>query len=319
MNVNPITVIIRSANERTLPFCRHLLTGMFPEDQIFIVEEVPFSAAIKKGLEIGVDQNRKWTMAIDADVLMHADGVADLFSRAESAPDTFFVIQGLILDKFFPIFRPSGIHFYRTALIKEALYLIPREGESVRPETDLLNNMAKIGFPWLQCDAIVGIHDFEQYYKDIFRKAFIQAHKHRRFIARAEDYWRDKQEKDQDFKVALWGSLLGKLHSDKVYIDKNFLHEQFEEVLSLKGIKEKQEPDELPEDIAKNTIANHNESCFEEFQNLMFKKELWNKVRGIQYSNTVESIKPNKNPIHKRVFNVIGNYLIMAGSKIKSD
>jgi len=317
MNFKNVTVIIRSAQERTVNLCRYLLTSLFSDNQIFTVEEVPFSAAIKKGLEIGLEENRKWTMTIDADVLAIISGVRDLFERAENAPGNFFAIQGLILDKFFPVMRPSGIHFYRTSLSHKAIHLIPAEGTSLRPESDLLDNMIKAGYPWLQCDTVVGVHDFEQYYKDIFRKCFIQAHKHHWLINRAETYWKEKQTEDIDFKVALWGSLLGKLHTDTVYIDRNFLQKECREIFDLKGMEEKTELSETTGNIAKNVLNSYDEKQFEAFQSAMFQKERWNQAHDSDFTNNQKLIQKPASFL-QRVCNLAGNYLIMAGTKLKS-
>ena len=311
-----VTVIIRSAGERTVNLCYEMLTSMFSNEQIFIIEEVPFAAAVKEGLEIGIEQRRKWTMTIDADVLIDNDGLINLFEKAERVPEIFFEIHGMILDKFFPVKRPSGIRFFRTSLIKRALSLIPKEGSSVRPESDLLNRMIEVGHPFMQCDAVVGVHDFEQYYKDIFRKCFIQAHKHHWIIEKAEKYWRKNQEADLDFKVALWGSLLGKLHTESVDIDKNFVKDQFEEVASLKRVTEKPEFPKESGCVVKEILNSYNVDEFEYFQSAMFPHEHWNKVHDKDFLDKKENVA-NKHTLIQKCLNKLGHYLIRAGRKIQ--
>ena len=311
-----ITVIIRSAGERTVNLCYEMLTSMFSNEQIFIIEEVPFAAAVKKGLEIGIEQGREWTMTIDADVLINEEGLHNLIKRAECVPDNFFEIQGVILDKFFPVFRPAGNHMYRTSLMPKAIDMIPEEGTSLRPENDLLKKMVVEGHPFMQCGAVVGIHDFEQYYKDIFRKCFVQAHKHRWIIEKAEKYWRQNQDKDQDFKVALWGSLLGKLHTESVDIDKNFVKDQLEEVASLKRVTEKPEFPKESGCVVKEILNSYNVDEFEYFQSAMFPHQHWNKVHDKDFLDKKENVA-NKHTLIQKCLNKLGHYLIRAGRKIQ--
>ena len=59
---NTTTLIIHSADERTFQLCQKLILEQgVPETQVFVVQEVPFSAAMRKSFEIGISEGRKWT------------------------------------------------------------------------------------------------------------------------------------------------------------------------------------------------------------------------------------------------------------------
>ena len=277
-----VTIIIRSAGERTVEYCRYLLSQQAPEKNIVTIEETPFSSALIKGFQIGIEKGLEWTLCIDADVLITDGIVSKMLEYAKTTEENIFEIQGLVIDKFFPIMRPAGNHLYRTSLMHKAMSCIPEEGTSLRPETDMLDRMIEIGYPWEQIDLLIGLHDFKQYYKDIYRKCFLQVHKHQRFMPLAEKYWRSKASIDKDFEVALWGSTSGKIYDKTVYVDKYFLKREALAVLTLKNTKEKYLllAENYKESYIKEVIKKYNNKdvFVAEFQDEMFPLKMWKKI-----------------------------------------
>src|SRR5687767_7506139 len=94
----------------------------------------PFSKAVEEGFTIALKRKKPWLLCIDADVLVSENGVNQLLKVAASAGESVFEVQGLVLDKFFKIYRPAGNHLYRTRYVERARQLIPIEGSSLRPE-----------------------------------------------------------------------------------------------------------------------------------------------------------------------------------------
>jgi len=284
-----ITIIIRSAGERTVEYCRYLLSRQAPEKNIVTIEETPFSEALKKGFQIGIEKGLEWTLCIDADVLITSGIVSKIVEYAKTTEENIFEIQGLVIDKFFPIMRPAGNHLYRTSLMHRAMSCIPREGTSLRPEFDMLNRMRDIGCPWEQIDLLVGLHDFKQNYKDIYRKCFLQVHKHKRFMPLAEKYWHSRKSIDKDFQVALWGATSGVFYDKNVYVDKNFLEKEAIEVLMLKNIGEKSPlcSDDFEDFFVDEIINKFNEkkSFVNELQTIMFPNKNWNKINVLSSTN----------------------------------
>jgi len=162
-------VIIRSADERTTELCRQLVSEEVPNKNIQIIREAPFTKAVRKTFELGIERGLPWTLAIDADVLIRPEAIIDLLRFSEKADDNIFEFQGLVLDKLFSTYRPAGNHLYRTSLLHKAIDYIPCDGLSGRPETTTLRNMESQGHPWILSDIIFGIHDYEQYYRDIYK------------------------------------------------------------------------------------------------------------------------------------------------------
>lgn len=215
-----VTVIIRSVGERTEQLCQALTLaqGICPAN-VVIVRESPFSAAMRESFAVGIERGRPWTLCNDADVLLRPGAVAQMVQLAEQQAENTCEIQGYILDKYYGGPRQGGVHLYRTALLPESLASIPAEGLNIRPESHTLEAMKAKGYPWVTVPYWVGLHDFEQYYRDIFRKCFVHAHKHQQSTELFLAIWRDGAADDVDYRVALHGFAAGIAHYDNVRID----------------------------------------------------------------------------------------------------
>jgi hypothetical protein len=219
--INDVTVIIRSVGERTEASCRYLLAQQIPEDHIITVSNAPFSATLADSYRVGIERGLPWTLCIDSDVLVRSYTVSELLNVAYELPKEVFEVQGMVLDKFFGVSRPAGNHLYRTSLLPRALDLIPREGKDLRPEYYTVKRMAELGYPWVETPLVLGLHDFEQYYKDIFRKCYVHAHKHSQQMHLLVEYWRRGRMTSQadDYRVALWGLSAGIADCSNVHVD----------------------------------------------------------------------------------------------------
>lgn len=218
--INQVTVIIRSVGERTESICRELIISQgVPSQALVIVNETPFSQAMRTSFRIGLEYDRPWTFCIDADLLLRPGSIQHMLEMATQQPKNVCEIQGLILDKFFSGPRPAGNHLYRTTVLDHALRLIPEEGIDIRPEHYTLQAMQAQGFPWINVPYLVGLHDFEQYYRDIFRKCLVQAHKHQHFTDLFLSVWRQGAIMDTDYRIALAGFARGIEHCGPVMIN----------------------------------------------------------------------------------------------------
>lgn len=220
-NSAQVTMIVRSANERTVDLCYKLIAEQGCNENIFFTSETPFSAALKKSYEIGISEGRPWTFCVDADVLLRPNSIQLLLNFAKVQEQHIFEVQGLIYDKFYDGPRQAGNHLYRTSLLPKAVKLIPEEGVDIRPEKYVLQEMKKLGYPNEKINHVLGLHDFEQYYEDIYRKSFIHAHKHLNFAQRMVTVWKKKMEMDKDFKVALNAFSEGIRNTEEIFVDKN--------------------------------------------------------------------------------------------------
>lgn len=217
-----VTVVIRSVGERTEDACRTLVLEQgVPPEAVFVVRERPFSKALRLGSEIGLEQGRKWTLFVDADLLLRRGSIERMVVIAEGQPASVCQVVGYCLDKFFGGARLGGMRCYRTSLLDEFIGCIPDEGVDIRPESNALKEMASKGFPCFVTPQLTALHDFEQSYDDIFRKCFVYAHKHSHLQDFFLSFWGAHADVDADYRVALAGFKAGSDYVGPVRIDKN--------------------------------------------------------------------------------------------------
>jgi hypothetical protein len=200
-----VTVIIRSAGERTSDLCRELVCEQVPSENVVVISEFPFREAARRSFEIGIELGRPWTLCLDADILLRRNAVRTLRNWALDAGDRALYIQGSILDKIFGRPRRAGPYFHKTSLLSLMLEHIPAEGVSLRPDTDAAMRLATLGYTHPLHDVVIAVHDFEQYYRDIYRKAFVHSHKHLEYMPSLELMWQRLAGQDPDYEVCLWG------------------------------------------------------------------------------------------------------------------
>lgn len=236
------TVVIRSVNERTEHLCKKLISDQGVCDtNIFIVNKTPFSAAMKEAFKIGVEQKKKWTFCVDADVLLRPGSVKKVLELADQQKQNVCQVQSFMLDKFFGGVRKGGVHVYRTSLLNKVIGKIPVEGKDIRPESYTLKQMDHDGYPTVVVPYVVGTHDDEQFNYDIYRKAFVQGVKH---LDRAEllvKTWRSRCGDDPDFNVALKGFSDSIANTTSTYINSDL--KLYKEKFKKSGFKEKNEMD----------------------------------------------------------------------------
>jgi len=214
-----VTAVIRSVGERTERLCRALLASQVPEGNIHRVCASPFTEALRRTFQVAVEAGRPWTFVVDADVLVRPGALRELLAQAVAAGDSLFEIEGRVLDKFLDSPREAGNHLYRTAFMPAALDLIPGPFEELRPETSVKGAMRARGYECRVLETVVGLHDFEQSYRDIYRKCFVQGKKHAGRVRTLVPLWEYLAADDADFTVALRAFNDGSSYAGSVAID----------------------------------------------------------------------------------------------------
>ena len=232
-----LVVVIRSAGERTESVCKELVLREVDESQVHVVRLVPFEAALKESYRIGIESGSKWLMTLDADVLLRENAITDFLSEAEAMSDKCFHTQGLIFDKFLGQYRSAGHRIYRSALLPKAIDLVPNDGVQIRPEHFTVNTMSLSGYPSVDSNTVFGIHDFEQYYSDVYRKCVVHGFKHGQEVISQVNKW--KNSLDVDFKVALSALADSISFFEKVSIDTRIFSKRWDLVSSELSISEK--------------------------------------------------------------------------------
>jgi hypothetical protein len=238
MEDQDLAIVIRSAGERTLEVCYNLIVSQCG-CSIEIVKERPFESALRRSYEIGIQQNSAWTMTVDADVMLRKGAVRALLAAAEAMPRRYFQLQGRIHDKITGLYRRAGLRIYRTSLLAKAVKMIPSPGDEIRPEQFVTDRMQELNYPARNIGYVAGLHDYEQYYRDLYRKAFVHAHKYRDLVSiiiqRCDELKRD----DRDFLIILRGLQDELRHTGVVRLDVGDFSSDLTMILTQCGLDEK--------------------------------------------------------------------------------
>ena len=212
-----VHVVVREAGERTADAARALAAAEVGAGNVASIREVPFAAALRRGLELGAEAGRRWTLCLDADVLLRPGAIADLVRAAEAAraqTPRLFGVSGQVADPLLGQVRIAGNSLYRTKHLPRALATGEFHAHKRRPETHLKRVMAHAGHPWREVGVRVGLHDDEQYFRDVFRTVFAHNRKHARFMPYARRYWARMAPGSPDHRVALWSLQIAEMIDD---------------------------------------------------------------------------------------------------------
>ena len=168
------------------------------------IEVRPFTDAVRRCFEIGIESGADWLLTVDADVLVFPGAVQEFTGLAERMPKDVFHFQGSIRDKLYPReIRPAGHRMYRVRDLPSLLGLIR---DDIRVESSLVRRYQ--GGKTIQVENLFGLHDFEQSYADLYRKGRTHAIKHGSWPVA---HW--KRSADLDFRAAYagWHKLAWKL------------------------------------------------------------------------------------------------------------
>ena len=239
--INDLVVVIRSAGERTTVACKELVLQQVPQHQVHLVREFPFEAALRRCYEIGIESSAKWMMTLDADVLLKEGAVRSFLEEAEKLSEQYFQVEGLLHDKLSCQYRKVGHRMYRTQYLEKAIQCLPMPREAIRPEFTTLQRMEQLGYLSKEITIVFGVHDYEQFLNDIYRKAFVHAQKHSGWVPRLIEQWRELAERDNDYKIALRGLYDGLMTSSRASIDKRDFTDLAKVALQDLGLSEKPE------------------------------------------------------------------------------
>lgn len=238
-NFSQFTVVVRSAGERTTQACKNLVINEISEEQVHIIQLTPFEEALRESYRIGLKSGREWLITIDADVLPRKGFMKKMAVFSSEVGKNVFSFKAMVYDQFFLKHRLAGFRVYRCSMLEEALTLVPANGQEIRPEQFTVNKMKQRGYKTKIFEYVVGLHDFEQYNKDIYRKAYFHATKHPDLVAENMSYWKSKSNTDEDFKVMIKGAVDGLLSKDNPKADIRFFENLAQRALEDLNMAEK--------------------------------------------------------------------------------
>ncbi|MBL4591131.1 MAG: hypothetical protein JKY96_04150, partial [Phycisphaerales bacterium] len=232
--------VVRAANERTERACIETLRSGLPcESQCVVIHERPFSNAVRRAFEIGIESARPWLIAVDADLLLLDDVVCRIREVCGKMAPEAFCATPLFLCNTLGGLATRGLHCYRASLLDEALRATPNAKEPLRPESAIQDAMRQRGYT-RECYAkVFGLHEYEQSYRHLYIKSMLRARKEGDPFMLMKRL-RDAQEESNDATVALWGfedALAGENLPDEY--DWDALYPLFEGRMRDHGLQEK--------------------------------------------------------------------------------
>ena len=172
--LNALSVVQRHAHERTQAAGLDLAVREFPGAAVTAVAAGDFPATLRACFETALELDRPWTLTVDGDVLLLPGSGVAIRRLAARLPRRAGHLDLLVQDRVTGEARNAGVRLYRTSTMRAAL----REGDwsgKLRPETHLLESLQPIG-KWSPA-VLVGLHDHEQYLRDLFRTALAMVRK----------------------------------------------------------------------------------------------------------------------------------------------
>lgn len=231
-------ILVRCCGERTERKC---IETAKKQGEVHIIKTQPFGKCLQEAYKLALKLNQKWIPMIDGDVLILPGVLTKAINYLNAQRNSnIFCLDGKTKDKIFMCTRRAGIHIYKTSLLSKAIKYI--NSSELKPESTVRRTMTKQGKITVVGPIVFGYHDYEQYYADLWRKAFTQTQKLARKIRRSNirNKWKAKSVQDQDFKVILAAHDQGRLYKDKIMIDKRINYGSTEGLKKL-GIVEKGE------------------------------------------------------------------------------
>jgi hypothetical protein len=215
-----VILVIRSVGEKTEKVCYDIACDQVGEENVIIIHEKPFWKAIKKTFELGVSSNKKWTLALDADVLLKENAVDEMILNAKKYGSKLFIYQGYIFDYILGIYRGGGPHLYQSSHLEKAQNIIDSDPFIIRPETFVQKKMiAHYGAIKFTDNKVFGLHDFYQEPFDYFRKSFLHGIKDKSFSGAFFSNYCKNVFLDINFKIMLKGWVIASENSDRVELN----------------------------------------------------------------------------------------------------
>lgn len=244
-------VVQRHAHERTQGAGLELAAREFPGAAIATVAAGDFPATLRACFETAVELDRPWTVTLDGDVLLLPGSGAAIRALATRTPQVVGHLDLLVQDRVTGEARNAGVRLYRTSTMRTAL----AEGDwtgTLRPETHLLESLGSIRGRTVAL--LVGVHDHEQYLRDLFRTAFVMVRKKAHQRERLVRLWEERAG-STDAAALLAGAQAAARSDVPFAIDASTTRALSDAFLSTAGLEEKGPLVAAPSDAALEALV----------------------------------------------------------------
>jgi hypothetical protein len=171
-------LIITHFNERTLEKTASESAKM--GFNVHLVNDGPFWKTFIAAFKLASQFKAEWFVKMDADQFLLKNAEDDIRKIIAQAPKETWRISGVAYDFLWQCKRKSSPGVYNTEYIKDpGVKLLKKLNKSIkRPERFFASEMEECGYKFVVYENFeIANHDFEQYYRDIYRKGYQQADK----------------------------------------------------------------------------------------------------------------------------------------------
>lgn len=183
-----IAIAVRATGERTLTLLlEQLKSQMELGDEIAVFsKQEPFHEKMEQVYLWCIQQNAEISLVIDADILLRKNVLNKIRLRFRKLPKDSSGFGIMLFDRFFQRPKFRGLHVYRTKYLPLFLQFLPLVTKSIRPETELKKRVEELGFAFKNDFVkfyVAGLHDYFQWYRDIYWKMIIRSQRSQDLIA----------------------------------------------------------------------------------------------------------------------------------------
>jgi hypothetical protein len=188
MKNKQMAIAIRATNERTLDLLvQQLNLQKQPGDAIKVFgDQEPFPDKMLKVFEWCMAQDKPISLVVDADILLRRNALQIIRKKFGRLPQKRSGFGVMLFDRFFKRPKFRGLNVYRTSYLNLFVEHLPKVRHSLRPESDLQKLVGTLGHPYKNDFVkfyVAGLHDYFQYYRDIYFKMLIRSQRSQDLIA----------------------------------------------------------------------------------------------------------------------------------------
>lgn len=197
--------VIRTIGERTEEVCIELVRREKSlNEKMSIVREQTHVDAVDKTFLLGLQSEADWLVLIDADMLLLPGCMQEIRDEIVSLNENTVVMFPAVFDKLYSM-RRWGVTIYRVSMIEEVYtaFQQARSQHHLKIEGKAIKEVASGQMEIFHSRKVVAIHDFHQYYKDLYRKIYLNAIRNPGYNERAKSYWNKMSREDADYLVML--------------------------------------------------------------------------------------------------------------------
>ncbi|MFW2437771.1 MAG: hypothetical protein ACN4GR_00195 [Arenicellales bacterium] len=196
--------VIRTVGERTEEVCIELVNRQKDEHEtLHVVREKTHANAVESTIGLGLESKADWLVAIDADMLLIPGSMSTIRNEIQLCSNDTAILHPAVVDKLYRM-RRWGLTVYRKSILEELNneFQEIKKKQNIKIESAAIkqftkNNQRQIYFS----RKVAAIHDFYQYYRDLYRKAYLNASRNQGFNKNVRKYWTRLAKTDPDYLV----------------------------------------------------------------------------------------------------------------------